>query len=80
MGKMKYIIFGDCFPVIFSGALEHAKIAEGVPMPPTSAGYCEWRNGVLCTFDKSVSLSLSPDEYDATLLNDFICEGKKCIV
>lgn len=72
MNKMKYIVFGDCFPVIFHGAIEHAAVAEKIPFPPTSAGYCEMRNGVLCTFDKSVSLQLEPDEYDVTLLNDML--------
>lgn len=60
-GKMKYIIFDNFFPVIFSDVIEHREVAEGIKKTPTSAGFIE--HGRCTGF--SDSLGIGVGEKDA---------------
>jgi len=71
---MKYIIFrqdGLEFPVLFSGHLSHANIAElfaPARAVPVSAGFVRFSDGSVSTHDRSLSLNLSPREGDSMFI------------
>lgn len=75
--EMKYIIVGDCFPIVFHAGLEHAKVAENLPFKPTSAGFLKFYKGELCVLGYSQSLDLKPAEDDIVILTKFF-EGSYC--
>lgn len=70
--KCKYVMFADCFPVVFCIAIPHDDVARGINMKPTSAGFCdvsaeEGKIEVIC-YGKSESLDLKPCGTDAKII------------
>jgi hypothetical protein len=37
---LKYIVFGDIFPMVFADPVTHKDAASASDIPPTSAGFC----------------------------------------
>lgn len=69
----KYIILDDCFPVLFTGAQEHGNVKAGRKV--TSAGFWKVINGKVSTYGNSLSLKMSPGEFDAEIIQKMIFGG-----
>lgn len=70
--KLKYVMFDNCFPLIFGEHFSHDRVrgyVEGCAGKPTSAGFFRINeDGSVTTYDKSISLDLSPHPDDAESL------------
>ena len=70
MKKIKYIIYEDCFPVLFSEANKHSDFRTGQEI--TSAGFCSvfFENEKICVkvYGESISLKLKSKPEDAELI------------
>jgi hypothetical protein len=68
---MKYIIFDNCFPVIFSEGISHNEVTVH-GMKPTSAGFAiliGYGNYITVNcYGESVSLKLSHKEHDEEII------------
>ena len=64
---MKYIIIDFVFPVLFTDAIEHKKMANGRFV--TSAGFVKIVDGKVEVYGDSISLKLKPDVDDADIIS-----------
>jgi hypothetical protein len=71
--RKKYVIFNDCFPVVFTDPISHKAIADCFPrMKVTSAAFYtvvySHRGGRIAVFGGSVSLQISHKSDDFEIL------------
>ena len=66
---MKYIIFNDCFPVVFFEGIPHTEQAKGTIFKPTSAGFYDKKRGC---YGYSNSLNLKSRPEDTEIIRKFI--------
>ena len=67
--EMKYVIIGECFPILFTQGQQHCDFTH---LKPTSAGFCKFSykddiSKVEC-YGESISLNLKPGQYDEKII------------
>lgn len=71
--QIKYVMFDDIFPVIFTEAMGHDEV-KWKGKTPTSAGFCSINtyDRVVTAYGKSISLNMTPHPDDDIFLTKFI--------
>jgi len=74
--ETKYVIFDECFVIIWSGPMSHINARmitdECNRLNPTSAGFFKIENGRVVCYGNSVTLGMSPGEYDEDIISKYL--------
>ena len=69
---IKYVMFDECLPVIFSAALHHKEVAALRSEKPTGAGFVHFGSNEITVFGESTSLGIGPGQSDEAIIRQMI--------
>lgn len=74
--EFKYVMFNHCFVQIWNGPMSHVNAQmitdECKRLDPTSAGFFKIENGRVVCYGNSVTLGMSPGEFDEDIISKYL--------